>query len=311
MSGEPTLSQTVLTLRAALDGAALSIFIDPLLANPLAETGVYQTAIASGRVRTFKLYRIHPDIDPARAPYLLHIPDEAVDERLVNQSLETALSEMRGGFGADYRGRSVCGWICGEPDPGATAFRLATIARVFNPSEQVWPLRYWDPRVIWHLPRALGAARWKALSDNLGAWWTFDPQTSALERFGSPAPPVSLVEWENLCFDIEDWRKLERIGTINKVLAISRDWGLPANEQSAASIDNLLARCEAWGYPTEQDKMVFAVCGLTSRTDFDSHPEVAAALREGIAQGVTLQTALARFNDGDWERISQANWPSV
>jgi hypothetical protein len=54
--------------------------------------------------------------------------------------------------------------------------------------------------------------------------------------------------------------------------------------------------------------MVFAACGLTNRTDFDRHPEIAAALREGAAQGATLQSALARFGNDDWERISQGNW---
>lgn len=305
---ERTLSQAVLILRAALNGGALSIFIDPLLADPLAETDIYQAAVTSGRVRVVKLPRIHADIDPGRAPYLLHIPDEAADERLVNQSLEISLSEIQGGFGSDYRGRSVCGWICGEPDPKVTVSRLAVVAKVFNPDGQLWPLRYWDPRVILHLPRALGAVRWEALRNNLGAWWAFGPQT-ALECFGAVVPSASPMAWENLRFDIEGWRKLERIETINKVLAISREWERPADTQCAALIDGLLARCGTWGYPTEQDGMVFAVCGLTSRADFDCHPEVATALREGAVQGATLQAALARFDDGDWERISQADWP--
>lgn len=304
------LPQAVLTLRKALDGGPLAIFVDPLLADPFSETEVYQAAIASGRVSLVKLPKIHPDIDPARTPYLMYIPDEVVDERLVNESLEMALLEALGGFGPERRGRSICGWVCGTPNPQVLAFRLASIAKVIRPSGQPWPLRYWDPRVIWHLPRALGISKWNNLQNGLGAWWTFGP-TRVLQKFGTDVPHASRAVGDNLRFDPREWCRLERIETINKIFALSSEWDGVVDEQCAAQIDGLLARCETWGYPTEQDKMIFAVCGLTCRPDFDLHPEINEALREGSQKALSLQASLAKFDDTDWDRVSRGTWLPV
>ena len=305
------VSEVVLALRELAKGRPLTLFIDPLLANPFAEMEVYRSSISGGGARIVKLPRIHADVDPARTPYLLHISDEVRAEHLINESVEWALCEAGGELGPEYRGRSVCGWICGEHDPIALARRLASAARVIKPSGDPWPLRYWDPRVIWHLPRALVQGKWCVLQNWIGEWCSIGPHGN-LALYGAKKQALSpaMAETQGIAmrFDTDEWRRLERIGTINNVFALAQDWGVTPNIEQAHLIDSLLIRCEAWGYKTEQDKLVFAACALTSHVDFDKYPAIAEAMQNGARNHQSLQAALARFNDDQWQHISQGSW---
>ncbi len=303
------VENAILTLRREANGESLTLVIDPILADPLRRAAHFPD-------RVFTLPNIHADLDTERSPYLLHFPNEVAAERLINESLRLAVREALGDLGADYRGRSLCAWLCGESDPYVLARRLAAAARVFRPDGKSWLLRYWDPRVLWHLPRALAAQHWQMLVEQMGNWWSFGPMLqfqrlhAGNQGLEGPTRSEGGTAGLPLRFDVSGWQRLERIEAINKVLHSASSWGVPPGDESARQVDALLVRCLQWGYFTERDTLVFAACALTSHLSFDQHPRVQQALREGVRQGTSLQATLAEFDDEFWDEVASGDWLS-
>jgi Domain of unknown function (DUF4123) len=304
----------IVRLRAALSQSrtsTLSVLIDPMLGDPLAATRTVKDSLASGLASRQALAFIHHDLAPNKAPYLLHIPDELRAERCVNESVQVAVSEALGLYGGDYRGRSVCAWIVGESDPSALAVRLARAARVVKPDGASWPLRYWDPRVFWHLPRALDLQQQHTLIAQLGRWFWFDP-TNAFGGLIHEVPKDAERAQAPLAFDESGWAVLSRVGAVNRVLGLAWNWDIRPTPANAKRVDVLIQRCHALGFLSEQDELVFSSCGLTSRDDFDSQPDVAEALRAGASRGISAMQALEPFDDDFWADLrAQSALPST
>lgn len=307
---DSVVDRGVQSLRAAAANRPVTIFVDPTLADPLTESLICQEACDRRIARKVRLPFIHADIDPEKAPYLLHLEDDVAGERLLSLSVRTAVREATDDFGDGYRGRSVCGWICGERDPHSLAERLAHAARVLKPDGQTWPLRYWDPRVIWQLPRAIPRQHWSLLTVNLGAWWAIG-LTHQLEPMTSP----SLAQQQRadgktpiLKFDVESWLRLERIGPINKVLGMAPEWGNLPGAALAQRVESLLVRCAAAGFDSEQDGLVYCACALTSHERFDEHPDVKGSMKAALEEGNSLVAALSAFDAAFWMELSQGTW---
>jgi Domain of unknown function (DUF4123) len=323
--------QALLALRHAAGEAPLSIFIDPTLRDPLATDpdadprahhaslrDALERSLADGTARRIALPPIHADFDPQRQPYLIHISSEPAAEALVSAALKLALAEA---FEADvdehgerFTGRTICGWILGDADPKARARQLVDAAVLIKPDGQRHYLRYWDPRVLWHLPARLAASHWQALRGALGQWVYFDPLRQWVNTAGEPlqggaldsrATPASGAEpHQRAPLDPARWQALQRIGPVNQVLAMSWDWGLVPSHARAGQIDRLMLRSIEHGFDSEQDLLVFAACGLTGHPQFDQHPEVAAALQQGAAERTPLQQTLARFDETFWAGLA-------
>lgn len=291
----------------AASHGALAIVVDPVLADPLVREPTFEEALASGRIHRQALPPIHADIDPDKAPYLLHVPDEPAAERLVNLSVRMAIKESLGLLSDTYLGRSICAWFCSNDAPAIMAKRLATIARVVNDRGQVWPLRLWDPRVFWHLPRVLQDLQWQVVQTELAGWCTLSPTNElvALQPNAGALPAMGALP---LRFDSISWQTLERIATINKTLAIGQAWDLMPTPAQAQRIDALLLRCQAMGFEREQDGCVFAATALTCHERFDEHPRVREALRRAEAEDHALSTALDDFDDAFWAELATGAW---
>jgi hypothetical protein len=312
-TADVVMQRAQIRLRELLNDRPMAVLIDPTLADPLSESTEYRDAFDVGTAKKWLLRNLHADIDPERAPYLIHLPSEAQAERLITASLRLSIDEAFGQLGADYKGRSVCAWIGQVSDAERLARRLAHAARVIKPDGSPWPLRFWDPRVIWHLPRVLSSDAWGALQAALGGWYTLSP-ANRLECFG----PTDTTAVESIPsawpapnrFNAATWGALERIGSVNKVLGVARDWGVLPTEAEATRIDQLLQRCAAWGFDSEQDALAFTACGLTSHEHFDQHPQVWAVLEEACRDRRSFASAIDEFDEPFWQSLSNGQWLS-
>lgn len=310
---EKAVDHALLALRRTSADAPLSVFIDPTLRDPTQHDESLQTelmqAVQSATASRHVLPRIHDDFDPSRQPFLLHIASEAHAERVVSAAVRIALNEALDTDSPRFTGRTVCGWIVHDHQPSQSARALAQAARLIKPDGSRHYLRLWDPRVCWHLPTRLSAAHWADIRRAMGQWMFFDPlrQLVVLDVIDpNPTPAHASQVQSTHRADAQTWQSLERIASVNKLLAMSWDWGLLPTAALAQQADELVVRSIELGFDSEQDMLVFAACGLTSHLQFDQHPDVRDALAEGASAGAPLRSALERFDDTFWTQL-QAN----
>ncbi|MFT3721577.1 hypothetical protein [Pseudorhodoferax sp.] len=309
---EALIQPAIATLRRHAREEPLSLFIDPTLVDPIVllcdSVDLDASAQAWVKKNIIRLPFIHNDFDPERQPYILHLPNESSAERIVNEALRFAIEESLSLRQESPGARSVCGVIVGDDNPFQTARRLAQLARIKPQEQQPWYLRYWDPRVIWHLPRILPASLWEEISNNIGSWLTIGPQRQ-LQLF----TPDSKKEIEPLRTPLQIqnqiWDRLSLIGPTNQVLTIGEDFGIDPTPTQAQRIEKLLTRAaQTWGLAADGDGIVFAVAGLTSHDRFDEHPLVAAALQAAARENKSIGTVLADFDDTFWAEVSNGRW---
>lgn len=292
---------------ASIDGS-ITLVVDPQLADPLGESAEVREALERRLLRRVSVPRIHDDIDPARAPYLLHSADELAIERVVNASINIAVRELHRLLGEQYRARSVCAWICGEPDPLAVARRLSNCARIRRPNGDSWVLRVWDPRVIAHLPRVLAPSQWKAVTGISDTWYTFGIDAAFADAMttlkGSDLPPAP----HPFQLDTRTWVALERIGPINQIISLAEEWGLPVGTALMQKVDGLVKKCVELGFEAEQDLLVFAACALTSHECFDEHPLVQSALNLARRERQSLAEAVGLLPEQLWDELRSSDW---
>lgn len=302
---EAFVDAALIGLRAALGKAShdsLSIFIDPTLTDPVRDAVIVVDALHKGSARSVRLPRVHDNIDPGATPYLLHVRSERESERLVAFLVRLAIEEALSQASPLASVRSVCAWIVGDDLPETRAQQLAEVARIRQPDGTLWPMRFWDPRVMWHLSRALPANHWRRLRGALGSWMTLDMQQQ-LTTVPTFAPEAGEARTP-MHFDESNWPVLQRIGAVNMVLALAQQWGLQPTEDNARRADRLLATCAALGFESERDGQVFAACGLTSHDRFYEHPEVQADLQHAAKHGQSVKTALMKFDDIFWSSLA-------
>ena len=281
---------------------SVGVFIDPTLGDPLSDESAVQEALKAGLLVRYSLPGIHDDIDPGASPYLLYAPSEEPAERAISATVRLAVASVLEGDSPLSRPRAVCAWIVGDADPRARAAALARLARVRRPDGEPWPLRFWDPRVLWHLPRVLPSEQWQSIESALGHWLTLD-----MDSYVKSFAPSEGAEREvsSLHFDTVQWQRLQRIGAINVALASAWEWGLLPTPRNAERIEELLATCEALGFTSQRDGQVFVACGLTSHDRFHQHPLVAAALQQAASKGEGAAPALTKFDETFWGELRQ------
>jgi Domain of unknown function (DUF4123) len=316
-SADALADRTLTALRAALTTQGtdtVSILIDPTLSDPLLVEACVQDALTRGEAARIQLPHIHDDVDPDAAPYLLHIEHEASAERVVNASIALAAFEASQSRAEGMLGRSVCAWIVGEANPQALAVRLANAAKILRPDGNLWYLRYWDPRVMWHLPRVLTQGQWSALQGDLGEWWALDQLNQFVSRASPATANASIAAERNdhltprthrVKLETPVWERLSLIGATNTVLGMAWEWGVIPTAANAQRIESMLRRCRAFGFESSQDELVFCSCALTSRDDFDSHPAVSEALTAAAKSRTSVAQALEPFDELFWAGISQ------
>lgn len=279
---------------------SLAIFIDPTLIDKIGSDLPTGDAVAR-----YPLTALKDRFPPDHLPYLIHIRDAERSWLLVNRSVEQAVREAHEVAHDDLRPRSVCGWIINPGDPRTMARSLGNAALVIDPAKERWPLRYWDPRTIGHLPRALAPEQYAALRPCLGNWWFLNgsfrlaPATAAAPNATGKLP---------LHFHTEGWRALHRIGHINEVMRMAAAWGLTPRQELAKRVDEAMQRAEARGFGSDEDMRLFAVCALVGHPRFDEHPRVAQSISKARATGQSFTAAIAEYDDEFWAGLNDGRW---
>jgi Domain of unknown function (DUF4123) len=303
--------EIVISLRGAITDARVSLFLDPTLFDPIREHEDFATefedAARLGAAQVVPLPHIHDNFAKSRHPYLIYISNEEKAERLLNASARLAAAETLGQLGSQHHARSVCGWITGYRQPQETARALSKAARVIKPNGQRWYLRYWDPRVLWHLPRVLPQAARARLAGQLGNWYFVSPETNQFCSAPSASPYSSdsdAAAPESLQFDDKTWNCLCRVGPVNAVIALAQSWGHTVSGALANDIDQSMLRCAQLGFPSDDDMITFAACALTSHARFDEHPEV----RHRLDSSPSVAQAIGDFDEPFWQNLQRGDW---
>ncbi|MFN7695794.1 MAG: DUF4123 domain-containing protein [Burkholderiales bacterium] len=310
-------NQALLSLRQVLREHAFCIFIDPTLADPLALDGALADAYLplkdQGKASKQRLPYIHDNFDPAVQPYVLHISNQVDAERLVSTSLRLACEEASAQHTPDAR--TVCGWLVTDRGALDVAHWLAAQAKLIRPDNEAWYLRFWDPRVIWHLPRVLAPAHLARLQPALSAWHFVDAslQLRCAMPLGGRAPSaqsVPLATPNGALFepvqhlDAATWLRLQRIEAVNRVYAAFADAPLAPNDETAHRIEHQLERSAASGFAGIDDAVTFACAAMASHPRFSEHPAVAAAL----AASPSVAAAFGDFDDTFWAKLREGSW---
>lgn len=288
----------LLTFMESHEHTALSVLIDPTLVNDANEVGEQH------KLKRYPLGRIHDDFDPEKPLYLLHMPRVHDARTAIEALLQINIAEATGAYGDVYRARSVCAWLINDTDPYASSRQLARIAQVRRPDDAPWPLRYWDPRVLPHLPRVLNSQQWTTLANALQSWFSVSSEGYLQPTLNGHTPTGDGAPLP-LKFDEAQWAALERIALINQSLKLAPGWGVSFTPELPTTIDQLIATARQRGFPTDQDVLIFVACGLTTYEHFDQHPTVDSALRNGSALGQPLAHVIQQFDDAFWSQIKR------
>lgn len=291
------------TLRAASaqsESPAVSIFIDPTRIDPLGDA-----LRADDSVTCCPLTALERRFPRDKLPYIAHLPDGDRARRMLERSIEQAVREANEIADDNLRPRSVCAWIVGAAQPYKQAHALGLAALVIRPEKQRWPLRYWDPRVIAHLPRVLTSGQYAALRPCLSNWWSLNGGCHLAPA--APSQPDAIGKLP-LRFDVPQWQALERIEPINEFMRTAAAWGHAPGPELAKRVDEAMRRAQDRGFPSEQDLRLFAVCALMGHARFDEHPRVAASIERTRFAGETFSAAIGEFEDEFWASLNDGRW---
>lgn len=169
------------------------------------------------------------------------------------------------------------------------------------PGQSAW-LRLHDPRVLHQLLRMLEQDQRAALFGRVqtmtywlcGVWVATDANAAVATDPASPfAPPA---RW--------DWKRIERIGIINRALHEAGTQG-EAMHSNGHAVEQLIAyAAQRYHLTSTADLVEFAKRGLTISTLFDTHPQIAPAMMPNDDDDdSTLADRLALIDEDVWQAI--------
>lgn len=235
----------------------------------------------------------------ASAPLLALLRIDDYNDPLLPESLHSALAE------ADGASQAVRGWIyiADDEDSTAIAERLGRWLSVREPGGGEALLRWYDPRVLEHLPAILSPGQWRRLRSGIRAWATLDRHGElawAPEAAEDPPPSPGAPR-----LDAAQMQRLRRLEAVNTALGIHVQAGGSVDGASRERADALVARFDeeyATGFP--QDRVVFALHGLQIHPAFDRHPAVAGLLSRARQTNSGLAQALGAVEVQSWRRVA-------
>ncbi|WIX34210.1 DUF4123 domain-containing protein [Salinicola sp. JS01] len=254
-------------------------------------------ALSGGARQRATLIR-HPLLaqTPAQRLYL-----ERMDQRRA-AALASQLDHQRAERGAGLLGPvPLCGWLISHHASTSIATYLGRQLKQMTPEGKPALLRFYDPRVLEHLPRILERWQLSALLGPIDRWVYLDTEM----KLRALDPHGEVRRLGGLKPSAEQWRAIQRIGQINRCRELYRT--LPGSAGLSAapanSVDALLVAAHDLGLRDRADVATFVLHGLITRIDFHRHPIMQTLL--GRLGGRLNYIGLSnQLSDADWEAIS-------
>lgn len=198
--------------------------------------------------------------------------------------------------------RALCGWVISQYPMEPIARFMSQQLLQTKPSGRKALLRYYDPRVMQRLWSILSREQLSTLVSSLEHWLFLD-HAGQLRVISTQS---GLRKYRQISIAEEQWRKIDRIGLINRTLAHFAKLA-PLSELDDADIENLdrlLAVAEREGVDDDSSRMAFAIHGLGSSLAFYRHPKVMRVLAS-CREGGDYRLLTQEWSKDVWQRIAE------
>ena len=285
-----TNSESVLvgeaTFRAHLQAYGhCDILIDRLSGFPLREAleGISERLVA-GQTLDDPLFATLPD----ETPLLIRVPESECE--LIDAYLKHAIAEARHPAGQT---RAICAFLFSELPLATLAGRLARHLDLRIKTGQHIFFRYFDPRVMHHLPRLLQPHQMAHLLRGIEHWcyahWRGHLVTLDGERY-HPLPDTPV--YVRMSIDSDQWSALQGIDVFNLALRTLRKDGLPPTDDGEVHLLNALETARRYRLPTLDDEATLACHLLREGEAILRQPAWQEALRLTHADALPLKDIL-------------------
>lgn len=204
---------------------------------------------------------------------------------------------------ADPASLPKCSLLLSSSCPVQIVRSVLINALFFKDTYKNWHiLRYYDPRVLFHLHWMLSPWQlFNQLSAREIPYWTFwlEGQWRTLV-FPSR---VAYQPGEHTEIPLE---QLQRCGQINMALKkLPRNVDMAQRQEVSRNIDTLLVQAMACGLPTQEDRIAFALHGLVQREEFWTTPKMAAFLAQSRQAPDYYRDATSDWDEHIWLEMTR------
>ncbi len=228
--------------------------------------------------------------DLASAPLLVELlHSEDSHHALLAASIDLALEEA-----PHLRGlRTVCGWLyAGAPLNRLQRALRQRLSAHYPDGEQIY-LRYFDPRVLPHLPPLLAGSGGSGKEQLLGpveTWCYLDweGELQQIDNADSSHPGAGAP----LRFDAAAAAAIERIGTINMTFGKLRQLGTPCSPSDGRAIDQHVIAAQQLGLRDSDDQLAYAWRAVHYGSAFMVDPQIATWAAQVDALSVPFDALL-------------------
>lgn len=182
-----------------------------------------------------------------------------------------------------------------------------------QPGRRLW-LRLHDPRVLHQLLRILSPdqrrkmfALMQVLTYWIGGAWVSaerdipDQSDTHAKGRGAASPYAGALMW--------DWSRIERIGMVNRALHGAGVCAASALDKQGLSAERLIERAIDHGLAEQADLVEFATRGLVSHPGFDTHLDIARAIKPSRDADSGLSDRFALVPEHVWAEVRLSTTP--
>lgn len=268
------------------------IFVDPLLVDPF-DRRLWGTQALAQVPHVIRLRRT--GLSKEQCPYFFEVASPLDD--LLEYSL--ALAEAQATNSEQLP--SLCGWFVSNRPPhtieavlhGFLERRLADGRRYF--------LRFYDPRVLRHMARVMGAA---FKLPGVQSWTYLDHQGS-----------LQYIEGDDGAHDVTELtpvqrQAIDRIGLVNQAFDLWRAQDRFVASTTFPMLDAAIVKAHKLGLPqaAEADCIAFALHCCLIHPNVEKHPAVAEWIARARAGEQDYVDAASVASEALWADIASGHW---
>ena len=226
------------------------LLIDRMICFPLQE----ELAALEGYTESLPLNDPLFATMPDQAPLLVRLPVDAID--LIEGYLAHAVQEAQN---PDGQTRAVCAVLLTRTSLSVLRKRLTRLLDLRIKTGKRVYFRYFDPRVMHHLPRILQPSEMAQLFKDIDYWchahWSGRFVTLNAADYG-PLPDVP--SYVRMSIGGAQWEALQGIEAFNLALRTLRQSGYPADEQTEVALHAAIRLTHLYSLPALVDQATLA-----------------------------------------------------